>query len=575
MLCAAVALASVGVLPTFAESSFEGKVIKRKGQSSLYYVSSDGKRYVFPNDKTYHSWYSDFSGIVELDDTQLAQMPLGGNVVYRPGVVLVKIQTDPKVYAVSKGGILRWVKTEELAKKLYGRSWSLLVDDIPDSFFVNYVVGLAIDSESSFDPDDEEVTAATVEENRAAKKAERARKEKTSFCERSQRQLNRIQERLARRGVTINGVGDDFVERCIATATTKPGKDDDDDDDDNDRKVVICHVPPGNPAARSTIIVGKPAAKAHLSHGDKLGRCLGDGNQQDKTAPVITSIATATTTATATNVTWTTNEDSTSKVTYATSSLSLASSTQSVTSSALVKSHGLPLTGLSPATKYYFRVESADAAGNTATSTEMSFTTLSTSDVTPPTISSISATAATSTATVNWTTNESSNSVVKFSTQPLASATSTQTVSSSSMVTAHSLPLTGLQPSTTYYYRVESMDTSANTATSTQRTFVTTALPVVDVTAPIISSIVATPTTTSATIAWSTNEASSSEVIYATGPLASATSTQSVSNVSLVTSHSLSLTSLTASTTYYFLVKSADAAANTASSTQQTFTTIP
>lgn len=38
-------------------------------------------------------------------------------------------------------------------------------------------------------------------------------------------------------------------------------------------KVTICHVPPGNPDNAHTITVGKPAVKAHLAHGDSLGKC--------------------------------------------------------------------------------------------------------------------------------------------------------------------------------------------------------------------------------------------------------------------------------------------------------------
>lgn len=38
-------------------------------------------------------------------------------------------------------------------------------------------------------------------------------------------------------------------------------------------KVVICHIPPGNPANAHTIVVGAPAVKAHLAHGDHLGEC--------------------------------------------------------------------------------------------------------------------------------------------------------------------------------------------------------------------------------------------------------------------------------------------------------------
>lgn len=33
--------------------------------------------------------------------------------------------------------------------------------------------------------------------------------------------------------------------------------------------VVICHVPPGNPAAKHTIIIGEPARKAHIIGGGR------------------------------------------------------------------------------------------------------------------------------------------------------------------------------------------------------------------------------------------------------------------------------------------------------------------
>ena len=38
-------------------------------------------------------------------------------------------------------------------------------------------------------------------------------------------------------------------------------------------KVTICHLPPGNPKNRQTIIVGSSAVAAHLKHGDSLGAC--------------------------------------------------------------------------------------------------------------------------------------------------------------------------------------------------------------------------------------------------------------------------------------------------------------
>lgn len=42
-------------------------------------------------------------------------------------------------------------------------------------------------------------------------------------------------------------------------------------------EVELCHIPPGNPDARHTIVVGAPAVGAHRGHGDYLGSCQ-DGN---------------------------------------------------------------------------------------------------------------------------------------------------------------------------------------------------------------------------------------------------------------------------------------------------------
>jgi hypothetical protein len=42
-----------------------GDLIKIDGYAPVYYLS-DGKRYVFPNESTYFSWYSDFSGVKTL-----------------------------------------------------------------------------------------------------------------------------------------------------------------------------------------------------------------------------------------------------------------------------------------------------------------------------------------------------------------------------------------------------------------------------------------------------------------------------------------------------------------------------
>ena len=37
----------------------EGSVVKARGFSSLYYIGPNGKRFVFPNEQAYFSWYND------------------------------------------------------------------------------------------------------------------------------------------------------------------------------------------------------------------------------------------------------------------------------------------------------------------------------------------------------------------------------------------------------------------------------------------------------------------------------------------------------------------------------------
>jgi inhibitor of cysteine peptidase len=151
-----IAIASVAlILPPLggirAGTLSHGDLIKASGPA-VYYYHSDGTRLVFPNEKTYFTWYDDFSDVKTITDGELAAIEIGGNVTYRPGVKMVKIQTDPRVYAVGMNRELRWIQTEALAAELYGESWAAMVDDVPDAFFVDYAQGTVVSSASDFDP---------------------------------------------------------------------------------------------------------------------------------------------------------------------------------------------------------------------------------------------------------------------------------------------------------------------------------------------------------------------------------------------------------------------------------------
>lgn len=308
-----MALAAVAI----AETSYEGQIVKMEGLSTLYYVAADGKRYVFPNEQTYQTWFYDFSDIVTLSAEEIQAIPLSGNVRYRPGILLVKIQTNPKVYAVTKNGRLRWVKTEQLAHKLYGENWNLLVDDIPDSFFTNYTIDQDIDEESDYDAEEEVNSTNTIDGNRGLHLGH-AKQANTTKC------------------------------RAIPATPAVPG-----------HKSGTGTTTPAIPAI--------PARECKIQAGDE---------ETDTTAPIITAVAVTPGTTTA-SVTWTTDEESTSVVKYAQESLAIASSSEItiVADSEIVTDHWLEITGLIASSTYYYLVESADADSNIATTSEDTFTT--------------------------------------------------------------------------------------------------------------------------------------------------------------------------------------------------------
>jgi hypothetical protein len=96
----------------------------------------------------------------------------------------------------------------------------------------------------------------------------------------------------------------------------------------------------------------------------------------DTTPPVITNILTNNIHTTSVVIAWTTDEPSTGKVLYG---LNTSYSSSTVEDTNLVTSHSVSLTSLLPETRYHYKAESKDSAGNTGDSQDCSF-------ITPPVI---------------------------------------------------------------------------------------------------------------------------------------------------------------------------------------------
>jgi peptidoglycan hydrolase-like protein with peptidoglycan-binding domain len=197
----------------------------------------------------------------------------------------------------------------------------------------------------------------------------------------------------------------------------------------------------------------------------------------DVTPPVLTNIASSTSQTGAT-ITWTTDENANSRIDIGTTALYGTAST----SVALATSHSITITGLTANTTYHFRVQSADALSNTATSSDLTLKTAAVPDTTPPVITAISSgTPGQATATITWTTDEAASSSVSYGTTISYGAAST----SATFVTSHSLLLSGLAANTTYHFQVASADLSNNVTTSSDQIFTTAVTP--DTTPPAIT----------------------------------------------------------------------------------------
>src|SRR5262249_42926387 len=168
--------------------------------------------------------------------------------------------------------------------------------------------------------------------------------------------------------------------------------------------------------------------------------------------------------------------------------------------------HSVVLTGLTPGTTYNYDVVSVNSSNTPATSPNATFATTA---AVGPVISAVSVTGITTTsATITWTTDQASSSQVKYGT---TTAYGSQSALNSTLVTSHSVTITGLTPGTLYNFDVVSVNSTSASSTSPNSTFTTTAV------APVISAVTATAiTSTSATITWTTDQASSSQVNYGT-----------------------------------------------------------
>jgi hypothetical protein len=132
------------VSPASVSAASAGDLIKGTSLSTVYYYGYDGMRYVFPNEATYFTWYSNFNDVSTISDSALSDITLGGNVVMRPGSWWIKVQSIADVYAVARNGMIHWIETADIAEDLAGSDWNKRIVDVPDVFFADYTEGTSL-----------------------------------------------------------------------------------------------------------------------------------------------------------------------------------------------------------------------------------------------------------------------------------------------------------------------------------------------------------------------------------------------------------------------------------------------
>jgi len=266
----------------------------------------------------------------------------------------------------------------------------------------------------------------------------------------------------------------------------------------------------------------------------------------DITPPVISNLAISGITTTGANVTWDTDEFSTSVVNYGTN----INYDLTTTGDPTLLSHVVSLNNLEEGVTYYILASSSDLSVNSNTASIAS--SFITADTTAPVLSGITSGNITSgNIEISWITNEPATSVVNYG--PSIGLGET-VIGEAGLVTSHQIGLEGLTGETQYFYEVESVDFGNNTGTSGIFNFVT-----LDGLPPIISNLSVATGIDSATILFDTNEAADDQIDYGTDISFGSTIGPSIA---FGTAHSVAVTGLAGGITYLYKITATDVAGN-------------
>lgn len=132
-----------------------GTIFKYKGVGTVYFVASDAKAYPFPDEATYFSWNPSFAKLKVVERKDVANVSMKSIITVKPGTRVIKFGNDPKLYAVSRGARLRWIKNEDVLTDLYSTTWRNYFITLPANRMNDYSIGEAIAKAGAYHKNDE------------------------------------------------------------------------------------------------------------------------------------------------------------------------------------------------------------------------------------------------------------------------------------------------------------------------------------------------------------------------------------------------------------------------------------
>ncbi len=133
-----------------------GSYIRSPHAETVYYIDNTGHRRPILDAKTFFTWESSFDVVQITTEEAIALLPLGSPLPPKPGTILVKVQSVPKVFAVegtAEMPILRWITSESLAEEIYGENWAEYVIDIPPTMWPHLTFGSDVLSQNEINID--------------------------------------------------------------------------------------------------------------------------------------------------------------------------------------------------------------------------------------------------------------------------------------------------------------------------------------------------------------------------------------------------------------------------------------